>query len=213
MNSASGMVDEVEIQSWYRNKEFAYDWTSRRFPVWIEFFASLVDQSARVLEIGSYEGRSALFFLNFLRSSSITCIDLWDPCVLEPDLIKQMPEIVVEYPLAEGRFDRNLATFADRVTKQKGRSSDLLAELGVKRERFDLIYVDGDHQRAGVYRDCVLSWPLLRPGGFFLIDDYEFDRGLADELKPKQGIDAFLDGIPDQFDEVHRAYQVILRKR
>src|SRR5262245_17004027 len=104
-------IDESEIQAWYRDKEFAYDWTSSHFPVWTKFLAPLMDQPANVLEIGSYEGRSAIFFLNFLHRSSLVCIDPWDSSVLEPDLVKKMPEVVIEYPLAEGRFDRNLAAF------------------------------------------------------------------------------------------------------
>jgi predicted O-methyltransferase YrrM len=207
------MIDADEIAAWYKGKEFAYDWTSANFPLWTRFLAPYRDQPTRVLEIGSYEGRSAIFFLNFLRRSTLVCVDVWDASVLEPYLVQEMPEILVEYPLAEGRFDRNLSGFADRVTKIKARSSDALAELGVGRERFDLIYVDGDHRRAGAYRDCVLSWPLLKPGRMLLIDDYDFDLGPTAAFKPKQGIDAFLHGIEGQFDELHRAHQIVARKR
>jgi len=207
------MIDAGEIATWYRGKEFAYDWTSANFPVWTKFLAPNRDQPTRVLEVGSYEGRSAIFFLNFLRRSTLVCVDVWDASVLEPYLVQEMPEILVEYPLAEGRFDRNLSGFAGRVTKIKARSSDALAELGVGRERFDLVYVDGDHRRAGAYRDCVLSWPLLKPGRVLLIDDYDFDLGPTEVFKPKQGIDAFLQGIEGQFDELHRAHQIIARKR
>jgi predicted O-methyltransferase YrrM len=205
-------LDKAEVQEWYRNKEFAYDWTSGNFPVWTKLLAPLADQPVRVLEIGSYEGRSAIFFLRFLRRCSLVCIDVWDSSVLEPELVKQMPEVAVEYPLAEARFERNLAAFAGRVTKIKAYSSDTLAELGVKQQRFDVVYVDGDHRRIGAYRDCVLSWPLLKSGGLLLIDDYEFAPELADELRPKEGIDAFLNDLAGQFEELHRAYQIVIRK-
>ena len=76
-----------------------------------------------------------------------------------------------------------------------------------------MIYVDGSHRRADAYRDCVLSWPLLDPNGIMLIDDYEFGAQLLDELKPKQAIDAFLANIVEQYDELHRAYQIAIRKR
>ena len=207
------MIEAGDIAAWYRGKEFAYDWTSANFPVWTRLLAPYADRPIRVLEVGSYEGRSAIFFLNFLRRSTLVCVDLWDASVLEPYLVQEMPEILVEYPLAEGRFERNLSSFSDRVTKIKARSSDALAELGVGRERFDLVYVDGDHRRAGAYRDCVLAWPLLQPGGLVLIDDYDFMLGPTEALNPKQGIDAFLQGIEGQFDELHRAHQIILRKR
>jgi predicted O-methyltransferase YrrM len=36
---------------------------------------SLREKPARIFEIGSWEGRSALFFLNYLPLSNIVCID------------------------------------------------------------------------------------------------------------------------------------------
>jgi predicted O-methyltransferase YrrM len=205
-------LDEMEIRNWYEGKDFAYDWTSPNFSVWTQLLAPFAGQPIRILEIGSYEGRSALFFLNFLRRSSIVCIDVWDSAILEPALVAQMPEIVGEYPKAEARFDRNLSSFTDRLEKIKGPSTDALTELGLKQRRFELVYVDGEHRRPGAYRDCVLSWPLLTPGGLLIIDDYEFDAGLPPEAKPKEGIDAFLSGIFSHYDELHRAYQIAIRK-
>jgi len=206
-------LEAAGIDDWYRGLEFAFDWTSNNFPVWTRVLAPLADQPLRILEIGSYEGRSAIFFLNFLRRSAIVCVDVWHPSVLEPDLVRLMPHVLDEYPRAEGRFDRNMAAFADRVTKIKARSDDALADLGIGSERFDLIYIDGEHRRRAVYRDCMLSWPLLKSGGMMVIDDYGFDLVLADELRPKQGVDAFLAAMAGQFDVVHLAYQVIIRKR
>jgi hypothetical protein len=209
----AGMIETGETSDWYQGKEFAYDWTSANFPLWTRFLAPYRDQPTRVLEIGSYEGRSAIFVLNFLPRSTLVCVDVWDVSVLEPYLVQEIPQILGQWPLAEGRFDRNLSGFADRVTKIKARSSDALAELGVGQERFDLIYIDGDHRRAGAYRDCVLSWALLKSGGMLLIDDYDFALGPTAAFNPKQGIDAFLQGIEGQFDELHRAHQIIARKR
>ena len=40
---------------------------------WVQQHAG--DDRVRVIEIGSWEGRSALFFLNFFPRSRITCID------------------------------------------------------------------------------------------------------------------------------------------
>ena len=206
-------LDQAEVDDWYRGKEFAYDWTSQNLEQWAAVLAPLRDRPSRLLEIGSYEGRSAVFFLSFLPRASLVCIDAWDPEVLEPELVRQMPEFASDYLLAEGRFDGNTAAFGDRVTKIKGRSGDVLAELGVGGDRFDMIYVDGDHRRMAAYRDCVLSWPLLVSGGILILDDYRWGVQLADDLKPKQGIDAFLGTIDGQFEELERGHQIIGRKR
>ncbi|HXW28345.1 MAG TPA: class I SAM-dependent methyltransferase [Xanthobacteraceae bacterium] len=203
----------AQIEGWYRGQEFGADWTSPHFPGWTEVLASLRERPTRILEIGSYEGRSAIFFLNYFRRSTICCVDPWDPAVLEPDLLKLDPTAEAEYLKAEGRFDRNLAPFAARVTKIVGKSGDILPALAIKGEQFDLVYVDGDHTSVGAYRDCMLAWPLLGSRGILIIDDYEFDMGLPEAKRPKQGVDAFLRGIGNQYEELHRAYQLILRRR
>lgn len=202
-----------EYSAWFKNKEFAFDWTSGHFATWSAILNPLKDLHVKVLEIGSYEGLSALFFLNFLPRSSIVCIDPWDPVTIEPAVARLVPGDAEQYQFAEGRFDRNLRPFAERITKIKAFSVSALTDLGVNRRRFDLIYIDGSHRRADAYRDCTLSWPLLDPGGIMLIDDYEFGADLPDELKPKQGVDAFLSNVANEFEEVHRAYQVVIRKR
>lgn len=40
-------------------------------------------------------------------------------------------------------------------------------------ETFDWIYVDGRHDYDGVMIDFHASWPLLRPGGVMVFDDYD----------------------------------------
>lgn len=201
-----------EFSDWFQGKEFSADWTSGHFPSWKVLLAPMKDRSVRILEIGSYEGFSALFFLNFFSRSSIVCIDPWDTSYMVSDIAKIVPGVVDEYPRAEGRFDRNLGQFWDRLTKIKAASVNALAELGVASRRFDIIYVDGSHRRVDAYRDCTLSWPLLNSGGIMLIDDYEFGRRLPDDLKPKQGVDAFLGNFSEQYDELHRAYQIAIRR-
>jgi predicted O-methyltransferase YrrM len=202
----------AEIDGWYRDKEFVFDWTSAHFPGWTAVFASFRARPLRILEIGSYEGRSAVFFLNYFSGSTLVCIDLWNTSALEPDIVKRLPEAVTEAAHVEGRFDRNLSQFSSRLTKIAGNSSDVLPQLGLQSERFDLIYVDGDHKSAPTYRDCTLAWPLLKSNGILVIDDYEFDLGLPEENRPKRGVDAFLRSVSGQYEELHRAYQIIIRR-
>ena len=202
----------TEITTWYQGKEFAFDWTSPHFPVWIPILAPLRGKPIRILEIGSYEGRSALFFLNYLRHSTIVCVDPWETADLDQELAKRAPRIGHEFPFVQGRFDRNLAPFRDRVTKIVANSVDALATLGLSGTMFELIYVDGDHKSLSAYRDCALSWPLLIGGGLLIIDDYEIDFGLPDDQRPKRGVDAFLRHVAGQCEELHRGYQMIIRR-
>lgn len=42
-------------------------------------------------------------------------------------------------------------------------------------EMFDWIYIDGLHDYQGVMIDFWASWPLLKPGGVMVFDDYDED--------------------------------------
>jgi hypothetical protein len=152
----------------------------------------------RMMEIGCYEGRSTVWFLeNVLANSTatITCVDVWRS--LKSELY----------------FNHNIRiSGAERkVIKKKGDSHRILVEL--QDEDFEIVYVDGNHRAAHVLFDAILSWRLLSKDGLLMFDDYllNLDRSIAD--RPKLGIDLFLKFCDGEFDLLHKGYMVILRKR
>ena len=176
--------------------EFTEDWFSHVVPVWEQLFYSY--EPSRILEIGSYEGRSTCFIIQSLASArdmEIHCIDTWEGGV-EHDRSAMSA--------VERRFDSNLARVRANTRhqvdfhKHKGLSSDVLARLiaNGSREHFDLIYVDGSHQAPDVLVDAVLSFQLLKVGGLLVFDDYVWSMGEQWEQDfyqmPKPAIDAFV---------------------
>jgi predicted O-methyltransferase YrrM len=158
------------------NFNFTEDWYTRNAACLI----SLVEQfqPKTVLEIGSFEGRSACAFLVQKAGVQLTCIDPW-----EDDEIKQ-------------RFDANiLAALAESPESAcravRGYSARVLPRLAVEGNRFDMIYIDGSHRACDVLRDAVMAFDLCSVGGLMVFDDYLWgDR--RDVLGcPKPGIDAF----------------------
>jgi predicted O-methyltransferase YrrM len=162
-----------------------------------------------VLEIGSWEGRSALFFLNFFPRAKLTCIDTFEggkEHQVGDDPARTLREV-------EQRFDANTADFASRIEKIKARSSDALIGLGMDGRRFDLAYIDGSHVSADVYSDAALTWPLIARGGLVIFDDYQWAEMPDPMDNPKPGIDAFLKAIDGQHRRVLDDYQVAIAKR
>jgi len=203
------LLTEAEAAAWYAGKSFSFDWTSWHFPNWIKLLSRYRTRKLRVLEIGSWEGRSALFFLNFLPRAQLTCIDTFEggkehQVGVDPaGFLRQV----------EDRFDANVTAFARRVEKIKARSADALAQLGIKRRRFDIAYIDGSHLAADVYSDAALTWPLMARGGLLIFDDYLWDEMPEPLDNPKPGIDAFLKSIDGQYRTVLDDYQVAIVKR
>jgi hypothetical protein len=97
------------------------------------------------------------------------------------------------------------------VHKIKAESIAALGELGLAGKRFDLVYIDGSHLAIDVYRDAVLSWPMVDMGGFVVFDDYQRKQGPAKDL-PSVGIDAFLSAVNGEYEEVFRGHQIAIRK-
>ncbi|CAN0492089.1 unnamed protein product, partial [Phaeothamnion confervicola] len=162
------VLTEAQAAAWYAGKSFSFDWTSWHFPNWIKLLAPYRGRGLRVLEIGSWEGRSAIFFLNCLPKARLTCIDSFEGGIEH----RKTPDSAAFLRRVEKWFDANTAPFKKRVEKIKARSTDALVDLGMRRRRFDVAYVDGSHIAADVYSDAVLTWPLMARGGLVIFDDY-----------------------------------------
>jgi predicted O-methyltransferase YrrM len=199
---------KAEITTWETGKTFSTDWAASHFFAWAELLHPLRQKPVRVLEIGSWEGRSALFFLNYLPLSRIVCIDTFGGNIEH----HQDPYFAELAPKAEGQFDVNLAAFTDRVEKIKGSSTTVLPQLGISGRRFGLAYIDGSHMAADVYSDAVLTWSMMEPGGIVIFDDYEWDLMNQETERPKLGIDAFLAAIDGRYRELQRGYQIVIAK-
>jgi predicted O-methyltransferase YrrM len=209
MDEHSLVVAGIEVEAWYAGKTFTCDWTTTRIPAWLEMLEAYREVPVRVLEIGAWEGRATLFFLNYLPKSRVVCVDTFGGNV-EHHLDDYFAALL---PGLETRFDANVAAFGDRVEKLKGPSSAVLPQLGIAGRRFDIAYVDGSHFAADVYSDAVLTWSLMAPGGIVILDDYAWDLMDDERERPKLGIDAFLKTIDGQYDVIHCSYQMVIAKR
>lgn len=176
---------------------FTADYVSTNTADWSRLLAPCAGSPARMLEIGSYEGRSTVWFLENILThpdARITCVDLFSEA--RWDL----------------RFDHNVRVsgLGAKVTKLTGRSDLLLP--GLPRASFDAIYVDGSHEAAAVLLDAVLSWTLLKPGGLLLFDDYRWDSEKPSWQRPEMAVDLFLETLAGRFELIHKEYQVAIRK-
>lgn len=201
-------LSKAEIARWEEGRTFSTDWAAHHFFMWAELLQGLRTRPVRILEVGSWEGRSALYFLNYLPLSRIVCIDPFSGNVEH----HEDPYFAALALKTEGQFDRNLAAFGERVEKRKGTSTDILPELGIAGRRFDLAYIDGSHLAADVYRDAVLTWSLMETGGIVIFDDYAWELMEEERDRPKLGIDAFLETIRGAYRELHRSWQIAIEK-
>lgn len=192
-------------------KEFSYDWTTQHTAVWKNILLPWQDRDARVLEIGTWEGRTAIFFLTYLPHSIITCIDTFQGT----ESLLKLPEFsewVEEIPHSEMRFDRNVAEFGARVEKIKNTSVNALDRLIAQGRTYDIIYVDASHRRDDVTADSIRAWQLLAETGLIIWDDYGWMPHYPASERPKDAIDGFLNAHAGSYVLLEKSYQVIIQK-
>ncbi len=202
-----------EDAAWYAGKSFTSDWTSWNFPNWAKLLRRHRGRRVRTLEIGSWEGRSALFILNFLPRAELTCIDTFGGGQEHRKHAARSGKIGRILRNVERRFNANTKVFEKRLEKIKARSADALVKLGVERRRFDVAYIDGGHLAVEVYSDAALTWPLMVRGGIVIFDDYQYNLTDRPMDNPAPSIDAFLASIKGQYRIVHKKYQIVIVKR
>lgn len=153
---------------------FTTDWVTQFVPSWTKHVLPVLAgrPGVRWLEVGSFEGRSALWTLDNVLTgpgSEITCVDLWQRMWLQKSDFEQ-------------RFDENVAGRTNLV-KLQGSSANVLPSL--PQRHYDGVYVDGSHVEEDVYRDARLCLPLLKQGAFIIFDDYEADVGAHWSAEPR----------------------------
>ena len=156
-----------------------------------------------LLEIGSYEGRSALFFLDLFKITKISCVDTWSGSDEHKD---------INFHAIENNFDLNTKSFKEKKTllKFKMTSDEFFKQ---NKNKFDFIYVDGDHAKDQVYKDLINSWSILNSNGFLLIDDYMWWYFKDLKKNPASAVNSFINKYFDQVRKIVIWHQVLLQKK
>jgi len=177
---------------------FTTDWFSENVPIWTRVLKDF--ETPDVLEIGSFEGRSAIWLCQRFPNSKIHCVDTWEGSPEHTDELKN------------GLFDRfleNTKDYRDQLVLHRGSS---LTELKTINQMFDIIYIDGSHQAGDVLCDAVQSHLMLKSGGILIFDDFGSPEPKNILDYPRLGIESFYRCLADKYNVIHVGYQLILKK-
>jgi predicted O-methyltransferase YrrM len=119
--------------------------------------------SLRMIEIGSYMGESTQMFATSNIFSEIKCIDPFHGDEEFNSIMNYTWEQV------KSQFHINTNRF-NSVKLYEGMSYDLVDKF--EDNKFDFIYIDGEHTYEAVKRDIQLYLPKLRKGGIIAGHDY-----------------------------------------
>jgi len=157
-----------------------------------------------MLEIGCYEGLSTNWFLDNILTgagASIVCVDTFEGSAEHAG---------IDSSGLHKTFLANTAHAAKRLAVYQGRSDIYCAQHA--HDYFDIIYVDGSHAVEDILLDALLGWRLLKVDGIMVFDDYAWGHQIAECLRPKVAIDAFVRAYEPRLRVVAHDYQYVVRK-
>lgn len=179
---------------------FTTDWTRTFRANWENQPAlrGLWGKPISYLELGTFEGRSVTWMMeNVLthpKSVAVTVDDFSGGFGVMPD---------TEMDGVRQRAIQNVAQLS-RVTMIEDNTESAIRQL--VGSQFDVIYVDASHDEADVLRDSRLAWPLLKPGGLMLWDDFDSRRWTG----VRRAVESFVAG--DDCELVFTNHQACYRK-
>lgn len=178
--------------------QFTNNWfeLSRADEIWKLLLPKIKPQ--KILEIGSFEGKSICYLVKFLEGPlEIHAVDSWagGKDFGSIQVAKENP-----FDEVEKRFKHN----TDLVIKESGKDVKLnvhkyTSDIGLARllaagyqNYFDFVYVDGSHETMDTLCDMILAYKLLREDGIMGIDDYLWHVDYRPIYRPKVAIDTFI---------------------
>ena len=195
---------DVDRDYFYKNKIFDHgDWLTHKVPLIMDYFNNKSKNDyIEILEIGSWEGRSACFFLRYFKNSKITCVDTWGGSS------ENFNDITTNLEKVEKNFDKNVLDFKNRVTKSKAKSKKFFEE---NRRKFDFIYIDGSHYYDDVLNDAKEGFKILKEDCYMLLDDcdwnfYEYGKN------PINAINLFLKLNKEKIEIIYISSQILIKK-
>lgn len=180
-------------QSWFLESEIK------------KLLLNFVDKNSKntILEIGCFEGLSAVFFADNLLDdpkSTLTCVDPFLTIVINDH--KQF--------LTKGEeknFDYNISICknSDKISIKKITSDKFFIDND---KTFNFIYIDGSHECDFIKRDMENSFKVLENNGIMWMDDY----GGGDGIQIRNTMNTFLQKYKGHYELIHKGYQLAIKK-
>lgn len=194
---------KLKITNFYENTVFFYGnfFISHALTIYNLINKLKKIDNQKYLEIGSFEGSSAIFFSRFLTNSNLTCVDIW----------KGVEELSnVDFKVVESNFDKNISKIIfNKITKIKSESEVFFKN---NKEKFSIIYLDGNHFFQTVINDIEQSWRILEVNGILILDDYVWAYYDEPKQNPAYAINIFLKKYYKSLKILNMRQQVVVQK-
>jgi predicted O-methyltransferase YrrM len=147
-------------------------WLTKREALGLFLIAKRMPSGARILEIGSWKGKSTFALASGLASGTIFALDPFDAAG-EPESREAYEKQRGDMPLLD-QFKANLGGQGlwNKISVCQGYSSDFAGKF----QDLDFVFIDGDHSKEGCAYDFLTFSGAVKSGGLIGFHDYDPDR-------------------------------------
>lgn len=194
-------------------KQYTQDWNQNQ--KFIKSTNRFIDKKFDLcLEIGAFEGLTSNYIVDNLLTENgrLVCIDPLTDVYLNDNLSQEdIQKNTVDFSYFKDQYSRFKSNVKEhlitgKINLVRNLSTNVFPILIEKYEnKFDFIYIDGDHRPEAVYIDAVNSFKLCKTNGFILFDDYQW-------FNTHEGIDKFLNEYYGRYGLISKDYQVLIQK-
>ena len=168
----------------YSKYRFTEQWFHPNVALRTELYKYLdPNKELNILEIGNFEGLSSCFLSDNYLNHNDSMLHCVDPFFISGTVEGITSKCITEE--TEKMFLENIAKSKNykKIIVNKKTSDDFFKNNNVL---YDLIYVDGNHEKEYIKRDIINSFSHIKKGGIIWFDDYgghtknHFDSVLKD---------------------------------
>lgn len=187
----------AEIQRYAVHSRLGYMWMEDDH-AFLELVKKKLNKrkDVNVLEIGSFVGQGAKFFIKAFESVKLNpivdCVDLAYPYLEEDSTMNYGTQA---FHLLKNTEPERMQ---HKVFIHTGRSRDILPHMC---KNFDVMYIDGEHTSGGVYMDLMLCFSIAEEDTVIIVDDLAW--GKKDENPVAIGVEKFMEKHSDNIKEIY----------
>lgn len=204
MVNYSEIIEQTKLNDKERGFKFTTDWFHGGIQYDFDQNIKLdKDCGLKILEIGAFEGKSTVWISETYLchpNSKLTVIDPY----LTSDITTDVKDETIEFFL----HNISLSRENSKIEFIRDLSENILPIFVSEKRKYDLIFIDGSHLSRDIILDVVLSWKMIKKGGYLVMDDYNNNQS-----EIKKCLDFWLSCLNrNEYIKVFDKYQVIVKK-
>lgn len=189
-----------EIKKSKKKYQFSYnDWFKHNVNIWRNYLTEL--KEIKYLEIGTFEGRSAVFIGELPNIKEITCVDTFKGSDEHNN---------IDFETVYKNCLENLNNLSIPHNLIKDKSDNFFKN---NNKKFNVIYIDGSHFYDDVKKDFLNSFKCLEDGGILICDDFYWFFYKKIDQNPISAIIESYEILKKNLDILFVHHQIIFRKK